>query len=154
MEIKPIKTKADYEAALKDIESALFAVKFYPVAVDEKSKKEAVARLETLYTKGNDTVRQLLLYNRAGAHDRAGALAGSTTSRTGRHFSQGPIPSRLTNRYPDQSPLSAPRSSRATSCRATTTVRFAIVPKRSRYCSSGSAAAPRPCADSSMSISR
>ncbi len=52
----------EVQAALKDIESALFAVKFYPVAVDEKSKKEAVARLETLYTKGNDTVRQLLLY--------------------------------------------------------------------------------------------
>jgi hypothetical protein len=50
------------QAVIKEIEGALFAVKFYPVAVDEKSKKEAVAKLESIYEKGNDTVRQLLLY--------------------------------------------------------------------------------------------
>ncbi len=54
--------QSEMQAAVKEIESALFAVKFYPVAVDEKSKKDAVAKLEAVYAKGNDAVKQLLLY--------------------------------------------------------------------------------------------
>lgn len=47
---------------VKQIEKALFALKFYPVAVDERSKEEAKARLQDIYEKGNDTIRQLVLY--------------------------------------------------------------------------------------------
>ncbi len=50
------------QAAIKEIEGALFSVKFYPVAVDGKSKTEAVAKLEGVYARGNDAVKQLLLY--------------------------------------------------------------------------------------------
>jgi hypothetical protein len=49
-------------AAVKEIEGALFALKFYPVAVDEKSKNEAVARLGKSYARGSETVRQLIIY--------------------------------------------------------------------------------------------
>ena len=49
-------------AVLKDIEKAMFAIRFYPVAVDEKAKNEAIEKLIAIYSKGNDTVRQLVLY--------------------------------------------------------------------------------------------
>jgi predicted LPLAT superfamily acyltransferase len=48
--------------ALKEIEKALFAIRFYPVAVDEKSKNEALEKLASAYKKGNDTIRQMVLY--------------------------------------------------------------------------------------------
>lgn len=54
--------KQDMESAIKEIENAIFAVKFYPVAVDEDSKNEALGKLEKIYKKGNETVRQLVLY--------------------------------------------------------------------------------------------
>ncbi|MEW6721683.1 MAG: hypothetical protein AB1324_00310 [Candidatus Micrarchaeota archaeon] len=47
---------------MKDIESALFAVKFYPVAVSEQAKNEALGKLEGIYASGGETVRQLMLY--------------------------------------------------------------------------------------------
>ncbi|MFN7991169.1 MAG: hypothetical protein U0R44_03345 [Candidatus Micrarchaeia archaeon] len=49
-------------ATVKEIENAIYAIKFYPVAVTEPSKKEAAARLRDMYSKGNETARQLLLY--------------------------------------------------------------------------------------------
>ena len=49
-------------AAVKEIEGALFAVKFYPVAVDEGSKNEAVAKLVKTYNTGSETIRQLIIY--------------------------------------------------------------------------------------------
>ncbi len=49
-------------AAMKEIESALFAIKFYPVAVDEKSKSEAVGKLVKAYGTGSETIRQLIIY--------------------------------------------------------------------------------------------
>jgi hypothetical protein len=58
----PSPQQAELAATVKEIETALFAVKFYPVAVNEQSKKEAVAKLEGIYSRGSDTVRQLLLY--------------------------------------------------------------------------------------------
>lgn len=63
-ELSPEKAKAQAElqAALKEIESAMYAVKFYPVAVTELSKDEALAKLERIYSSGNETVRQMLLY--------------------------------------------------------------------------------------------
>lgn len=55
-------SQPDMSSVLKDIDSAMFALKFYPVAVNEQSKEQSVAKLEEIYSKGNDTVRQLLLY--------------------------------------------------------------------------------------------
>jgi len=56
------KAQEEMAAVVKEIEGALFAVKFYPVAVDEKSKNEALVKLKDIYAKGNDTVKQLFLY--------------------------------------------------------------------------------------------
>ena len=56
------KEKATMEAVVKEIEEALFKIKFYPVAVDEDSKNKAMEKLEKIYKKGSETVRQLLLY--------------------------------------------------------------------------------------------
>jgi hypothetical protein len=49
-------------SVVKDAEGAMFAIRFYPVAVNEQAKKEAVEKLERMYTKGSETVRQMLLY--------------------------------------------------------------------------------------------
>jgi hypothetical protein len=59
---RPAVQPNEMAATVKGIESALFSVKFYPVAVSEQAKDEAVARLEKTYAEGNETVRQLLLY--------------------------------------------------------------------------------------------
>lgn len=56
------KKQAELQAALKEIESAMYALKFYPVAVNEQAKNDAVKKLEDIYMKGNETVRQMLLY--------------------------------------------------------------------------------------------
>jgi len=50
-------------AALKEIDSAMFALKFYPVAVKEDARNQAAAKLMEIYAKGNETVRQMLLYS-------------------------------------------------------------------------------------------
>jgi len=49
-------------AALKEVEKALFAIRFYPVAVNEKTKNEAIARLIKIHKKGDETMKQLVLY--------------------------------------------------------------------------------------------
>lgn len=49
-------------SVVKDIERNMFSVKFYPVAVDEETKDEAVKFIKKTYAEGNETVRQLLLY--------------------------------------------------------------------------------------------
>jgi hypothetical protein len=49
-------------AKVKEMESAFFAVKFYPVAVNEDNKDEALQKLEKIYNDGSETARQLLLY--------------------------------------------------------------------------------------------
>jgi hypothetical protein len=56
------KKQAELQIALKEIESAMYALKFYPVAVNEQAKTDAVKKLEGIYMKGNETVRQMLLY--------------------------------------------------------------------------------------------
>lgn len=53
---------AGMEAAMKEVENALFAIKFYPVAVDEESKAEALERLAKAYNRGDETIRQLIIY--------------------------------------------------------------------------------------------
>jgi hypothetical protein len=50
------------EAAVKNIEKAVFAIRFYPVAVDEEAKKKAMEDLVEIHNKGNDTIRQMVLY--------------------------------------------------------------------------------------------
>lgn len=47
---------------VKQIEKNIFALKFYPVAVDEDSKNEAVRNLLKIYEKENETVKQLILF--------------------------------------------------------------------------------------------
>ncbi len=49
-------------ALLKEIDAAMFSVRFYPVAVNEQAKEEALAKLEGIYSKGSETVRQMLMY--------------------------------------------------------------------------------------------
>ncbi len=56
------KEKDEANNALKEIEKALFAIRFYPVAVDEKSKNDALEKLASVHNKGNDTIRQMVLY--------------------------------------------------------------------------------------------
>lgn len=55
-------TDEEMASVVKEIEGAMFAVKFYPVAVDEASKDEAADKLVKIYNQGSETVRQLLLY--------------------------------------------------------------------------------------------
>ncbi len=59
---KPDPEKEKMAATVKEIEKALYAIKFYPVAVSEDSKNEALDKLESVYKKSNEPVRQLLLY--------------------------------------------------------------------------------------------
>lgn len=60
------KEKKKDQKAVKEvverIEKALYAVRFYPVAVDGDSKEKALERLRHEYAKGNDTIKQMLLY--------------------------------------------------------------------------------------------
>lgn len=49
-------------AVVKEMENALFAVRFYPVAVNEQAKNEAVEKLVKIYNDGGETVKQMLLY--------------------------------------------------------------------------------------------
>jgi predicted LPLAT superfamily acyltransferase len=60
--LKKKKETDDANKALKEIEKALFAIRFYPVAVDEKSKNEALTTLAKVHKEGNDTIRQMVLY--------------------------------------------------------------------------------------------
>jgi len=53
---------ADLTATVKEIEKALFEIKFYPVAVNEESKNAAVERLTKIYNGGDETIRQLVIY--------------------------------------------------------------------------------------------
>jgi len=52
----------EMSAKLKEMDAAMFALRFYPVAVNAQSKDEAVKKLEKIYKESNETVRQMLLY--------------------------------------------------------------------------------------------
>jgi hypothetical protein len=56
------KEKETMEAAMKEMEKALFSIRFYPVAVNADAKDEAIQKLIKTYNSGSETVRQLLLY--------------------------------------------------------------------------------------------
>ena len=49
-------------SVVKELEKNIFSIKFYPVAVDEETKEEAVKYLKKTYKEGNETVKQLILY--------------------------------------------------------------------------------------------
>lgn len=61
---KPQETKKDEETngMVKELEQAFFTLKFYPVAVKESGKDEAIEKLRSAYRNGNETIRQLILY--------------------------------------------------------------------------------------------
>lgn len=61
---KEEKTKSDdsVNSVVKELDKNIFAIKFYPVAVDEEAKNEAIQEIKEKYEKGNETVRQLILY--------------------------------------------------------------------------------------------
>ena len=50
------------DETLKEIEKAIYAIKFYPVAVDEQAKDDAMKKIVSIYNSGEDTVRQMVLY--------------------------------------------------------------------------------------------
>ena len=54
--VKPV------DNTIRQMEKNIFALKFYPVAVDEDSKEEAVKNLMKTYEKENETVKQLILF--------------------------------------------------------------------------------------------
>ena len=56
------KEKETMAAVVKQIEKALFSIKFYPVAVNMDAKDEAIKKLINTYNSGSETVKQLLLY--------------------------------------------------------------------------------------------
>jgi hypothetical protein len=58
----PDPAQQEMAALLKEIDAAMFSVRFYPVAVNEQAKNEALAKLEGIYSKGSETVRQMLMY--------------------------------------------------------------------------------------------
>jgi len=58
----PDPAQQEMAALLKEIDAAMFSVRFYPVAVSEQAKDEALAKLEGIYSKGSETVRQMLMY--------------------------------------------------------------------------------------------
>ncbi len=72
--VKPDKGKEEMSQAVKDIESAMFSVKFYPVAVDEQKKDDAVKKLKQIYKKGDANTKQLLLYMIHEAMSMSGEL--------------------------------------------------------------------------------
>ncbi len=47
---------------IKEIENALFKIKFFPVAVKSRDKREAVENMKILYKEGDENIRQLILY--------------------------------------------------------------------------------------------
>jgi len=61
-EEKQNEEKENIEQIVSEIEKSIFALKFYPVAVDENAKNEAQKNLIRIYKKGNETVKQLVLF--------------------------------------------------------------------------------------------
>ena len=47
---------------IKELEQILFTIKFYPVAVKENGKDDAVEKIVQIYKKEDETVKQLILY--------------------------------------------------------------------------------------------
>ncbi len=62
-EKKPVKQPdKSMDDMVRELEKNIFSLKFYPVAVDEDSKDEAVRNLLRTYEKENETIKQLILF--------------------------------------------------------------------------------------------
>jgi len=97
--------QGEMAAVVKELESAFFAMKFYPVAVNEDSKDEAVRKLEKMYQEGNDAVKQMLLYM---VHENLAQSAEMRIMHTTDYFkarsqSQGPGQLRIQSQGQSQS---------------------------------------------------
>ncbi|VVC04810.1 Uncharacterised protein [Candidatus Bilamarchaeum dharawalense] len=57
-----LKAQEEMNATVKEIENAMYALRFYPVAANEEAKNKAVEKLDEIYSKGNETIKQLMLY--------------------------------------------------------------------------------------------
>ncbi len=75
--------QAEMAKLLKEIEAAMFSVRFHPVAVPEQAKTEALAKLESIYSSGNETVRQMLMYM---VHEYLATSADLKTMHTLEYF--------------------------------------------------------------------
>jgi len=56
------KEKEKMAAMVKELEKAIFSIKFYPVAVNEEDKNAAIEKLVKIYNKENETTKQLMLF--------------------------------------------------------------------------------------------
>lgn len=70
-------------AAIKELEQAFFTIKFYPVAAKEDSKNEAIRKIESMYSKEDDTIKQLILYM---AHEHISQAGEFRTMHNFEHF--------------------------------------------------------------------
>lgn len=63
-ELSPAEKKKNEKmsALIKEVEQALFTIKFYPVAAKEDAKDQAFSRLKEIFTNEEETIRQLILY--------------------------------------------------------------------------------------------
>ncbi|MFA6530162.1 MAG: hypothetical protein WCT31_00385 [Candidatus Micrarchaeia archaeon] len=84
-EKSPEEKKKDEKMAaiIKELEQAFFTIKFYPVAAKEEAKNEAMKRIETLYSKEDDTVKQLILYM---VHEHISQIGEARTMHNFEHF--------------------------------------------------------------------
>lgn len=83
---KPAASNAEEERMkelIRQIEDAFFAFRFYPVAVKEPAKEEALGRIKRMYQEGNDTVRQLILYQ---LHEHLAKVEELKVMHTLEHF--------------------------------------------------------------------
>lgn len=78
----PHPTKKDEETnrIVKELEQTFFTLKFYPVAVKESGKDEAIEKIRNIYKNEDETVKQLVLYM---VHE---ALAQSAELKTMHNF--------------------------------------------------------------------
>jgi hypothetical protein len=56
------KANEKFAQTVREIEQAVFHIKFYPVAVDEEAKNAAKDKIKEIYKKENETIKQLILY--------------------------------------------------------------------------------------------
>ncbi len=51
-----------YATVVKELEQAIFSIKFYPVAVKDEAKDNAKEKIKEIYEKENESIKQLVLY--------------------------------------------------------------------------------------------
>lgn len=75
-EEKPEEKKVNERFAqiVKDVEQAIFSIKFYPVAVKADAKEAAKKKIREIYKNENETAKQLILYMIHEALSQSGEL--------------------------------------------------------------------------------